>query len=589
MAHQYAQIAFTPSVRQVQNEQNSRSGYASMDNGEDYNFMLSQEESNFIQQRDSFYMASVSETDWPYVQHRGGPKGFLKIIDAQTLGFSDYSGNRQYISTGNFRTNDKVSLILMDYANRRRLKILGHISQVAADDWNTQVALEDDHYRARVERAFVIKITAFDWNCPQHITSRYSEDQLASLISPLQEEIKSLKEKLNQQSTTVSVDSDTNTLSDSKAEAKNEVRGEVKYEVKGESKDKHKDENISDDKFSLKITGIRQLTKDIRAYQLSNSTGEPLPAITAGAHLQVPVTINDSLSTHLKNKQGNQKTVWRSYSILNAQSDHNSPNAYYEIAVKRIDEGKGGSIALHQQYQLGLSLQCKPPQNFFALNESEKEAHTVLIAAGIGITPIIPMALTLLEKAQPFELHFAARSKSEMIYVDELSELLGNRLHLYPSNTGKKLSIDSLLSTQISRPTNSQMPPTQYYFCGPNEMLNDFVKGAKAAAIADEQIHYEQFAASPNSSAQAVQLTLTKSNKTIAVASDQSLLDALLDEGVEVPHSCKSGRCKSCVVQVSSDAEIAHLDSCLSETERASGKMCLCVSRPQSSGLYIEL
>ena len=120
MAHQYAKIAFTESVRQVQKEQNSRAGYAGMDTGEDYNFLISQQESDFIGNRDSFYMASVSETDWPYVQHRGGPKGFLKVIDEKTLGFADYKGNRQYISTGNFRTNDKVSLILMDYANRRR-------------------------------------------------------------------------------------------------------------------------------------------------------------------------------------------------------------------------------------------------------------------------------------------------------------------------------------------------------------------------------------------------------------------------------------------------------------------------------------
>ncbi len=148
MAHQYAQIAFTESVRQVQEEQNSRSGYADMDTGEDYNYLISQEESNFIQARDSFYMASVSETDWPYVQHRGGPKGFLKVIDEQTLGFADYKGNRQYVSTGNFRTNDKVSLILMDYANRRRLKIVGYISLVDEGDWDTLASLEDDNYRA---------------------------------------------------------------------------------------------------------------------------------------------------------------------------------------------------------------------------------------------------------------------------------------------------------------------------------------------------------------------------------------------------------------------------------------------------------
>jgi len=199
MAHQYAKIAFTKSVRQVQEEQNSRAGYAGMDTGEDYNFLISKRESDFIGNRDSFYMASVSETDWPYVQHRGGPKGFLKVIDEQTLGFADYKGNRQYISTGNFRTNNKVSLILMDYANRRRLKIIGYISQVDEGDWGKFTSLEDDHYRARVERAFIIKIAAFDWNCPQHITPRYSETELSALIKPLEDKIAQLTKQVNHQ------------------------------------------------------------------------------------------------------------------------------------------------------------------------------------------------------------------------------------------------------------------------------------------------------------------------------------------------------------------------------------------------------
>lgn len=200
MAHQYAKIAFTETVRQVQREQNSRQGYAGMDGGEDYNYLLSQNEAKFIADRDSFYMASVSETDWPYVQHRGGAKGFLKVIDENTLGFADFKGNRQYVSTGNFRTNDKVSIILMDYPNRRRLKILGHICLVDEQDWQTLAALEDDNYRATVERGFIIKIVAFDWNCPQHITPRYNETELSTIIEPLQQEIASLNSQLAEQS-----------------------------------------------------------------------------------------------------------------------------------------------------------------------------------------------------------------------------------------------------------------------------------------------------------------------------------------------------------------------------------------------------
>lgn len=195
MAHQFASIAFTDSVREVQEELGSRESYAGMDGGEDRNSVLSGREVEFIQERDSFYMASVSETGWPYVQHRGGSKGFLKVLDPQTLGFADFSGNRQYISTGNFLTNDRVSLILMDYPNRTRLKILGRVRHIT-DDLALLASLENTDYRARVERAFIIHIQAFDWNCPQHITPRYTDQDIERLIAPLRAENDALKRQI---------------------------------------------------------------------------------------------------------------------------------------------------------------------------------------------------------------------------------------------------------------------------------------------------------------------------------------------------------------------------------------------------------
>jgi hypothetical protein len=197
MAHKYAQIAFTEQVRQVQTEQNSRSAYARMDQGADYNYLLSDNEAAFIQDRDSFYMASVSETDWPYIQHRGGPKGFMRVLDESTIGFADFKGNRQYVSMGNFRGNDRVALFFMDYPNRRRLKLMGRIQPVANDNWELLARLETDGYRATVERGFVIHIEAFDWNCPQHITPRYTELEVQQLIAPLIEQNKALKAQLD--------------------------------------------------------------------------------------------------------------------------------------------------------------------------------------------------------------------------------------------------------------------------------------------------------------------------------------------------------------------------------------------------------
>ena len=193
MGHKFAEIAFTESVREVQSQLGSRSGYASLDGGEDSNNLLSEREASFISARDSFYMASVSETGWPYVQHRGGPASFVRVIDAQTIGFADFSGNRQYVSVGNLRKDDRVSLFFMDYPNRTRLKMLGRVRLVGDDEPELLAQLEMDDYRAVVERGFVIHIEAFDWNCPQHITPRYTEADMESTIAPLLQELNQLK------------------------------------------------------------------------------------------------------------------------------------------------------------------------------------------------------------------------------------------------------------------------------------------------------------------------------------------------------------------------------------------------------------
>jgi predicted pyridoxine 5'-phosphate oxidase superfamily flavin-nucleotide-binding protein len=194
MGHKFAELAFTGAVKQVQQEQGSRKAYARMDEGEDSNYRLGEAEAEFITQRDSFYMASVSETDWPYLQHRGGPKGFLRILDEQTLGFADFRGNRQYVSMGNFQNNDRVSLFFMDYPNRRRLKLLGRVRLVEEQETDLLARLAMPEYRAHVERGFVIIVEAYDWNCPQHITPRYSESEVEALVAPLLAEITDLKQ-----------------------------------------------------------------------------------------------------------------------------------------------------------------------------------------------------------------------------------------------------------------------------------------------------------------------------------------------------------------------------------------------------------
>lgn len=197
MQSRFAQIAFTPAVRLLQDKDGSRASYARGEAGAARNDPLGAGEAEFIAERDSFHMATVSETGWPYLQHRGGPKGFLKVLDAHTLAFADFQGNRQHVSEGNLAGNDRVALILMDYANRRRLKLLGRARMAsAAEEPALAAALTAGGYPAKVERVAVIRVEAFDWNCPQHITPRYSEQELEPILEPLHARIVELEEQL---------------------------------------------------------------------------------------------------------------------------------------------------------------------------------------------------------------------------------------------------------------------------------------------------------------------------------------------------------------------------------------------------------
>ncbi|MEM7429348.1 MAG: pyridoxamine 5'-phosphate oxidase family protein [Pseudomonadota bacterium] len=195
MARAFAEIAFTPEVREYQTALGSADSYAKFLGAEaDRRDTLGPEEAGFIQERDGFYQATVSETGWPYVQFRGGPAGFLKVLDEKTIAYADFRGNRQYLSAGNLSANDRVSLILMDYPNRRRLKIWGRARLVeTADDPELTTALHDEGYRARPERAVIIAVEALDWNCPQHIPRRFTIDEFEANFSALREEITRLR------------------------------------------------------------------------------------------------------------------------------------------------------------------------------------------------------------------------------------------------------------------------------------------------------------------------------------------------------------------------------------------------------------
>lgn len=196
MAQTFLHTLFGPGARALQMAAGSRESYARMEAGAGPVDILTARELDFIAARDSFYMASVSEDGWPYIQHRGGPVGFLRRIEGNRIGFADYRGNRQYLSTAHVTADDRVSLFLMDYPNRRRLKMIGHAH--VSDDPADIAALMPPDYAAEPERAFLIDVIGFDWNCPQHITPRFTEAEVRDGAQPLFDEIAALRERIAQ-------------------------------------------------------------------------------------------------------------------------------------------------------------------------------------------------------------------------------------------------------------------------------------------------------------------------------------------------------------------------------------------------------
>ena len=178
MNQNFTQFAFTESVKKVQEHYGTRHSYARMETSGD-RFTLTEDEISFIQSRDHFYLGTVGENGWPYVQFRGGPTGFLKVIDETTIAYIDFRGNGQYISTGNINASHKTSLFLIDYPSQRRLKIWAEstITQTSENE-NLVKALQMDGYKAKLERIVIFKVQAYDWNCPQHITPRYTMEEI---------------------------------------------------------------------------------------------------------------------------------------------------------------------------------------------------------------------------------------------------------------------------------------------------------------------------------------------------------------------------------------------------------------------------
>jgi predicted pyridoxine 5'-phosphate oxidase superfamily flavin-nucleotide-binding protein len=194
MPRKYTELTFTDSVKRTQQHYGTRRQGAKLEAMDWEDDRLSDRETAFISDRDGFYVASVGENGWPYVQFRGGPRGFVKVLDERTLAFADFRGNLQYVTTGNVKHDDRVALFFMDYANRQRLKVMARAKVFEVKDRPELVEqLEHRNYKARVERAVVYHVEAFDWNCPQHITPRWTANELAPMITEMQDRVRELE------------------------------------------------------------------------------------------------------------------------------------------------------------------------------------------------------------------------------------------------------------------------------------------------------------------------------------------------------------------------------------------------------------
>lgn len=535
MSHAYAQIAFTPAVRAVQERLGSRDQYAFLDEPPSSNDVLGEREAAFIESRDTLFQATVSETGWPYVQHRGGPAGFIKVLDEHTIAYPDFRGNVQFLSVGNLSRDDRISIILLDLANQRRLKLLGHASLV---DAGTRPELFErlrlEGHGARVERAFVIRIVGFDWNCPQHITPRFTEQEVAAMTAPLHLRAERAERRV--------------------AELDNPAHRTATLAS-----------SLGRGPLPLVVTAVRQLTPRVRSFELQHEAGKDLPAFEAGAHLALPVLLPDGSES------------LRHYSISSAPGDRQR----YEIAVLREDNGRGGSRFAHEAWAIGTVLHGAPPTNQFALNPGAR--HSVLIAGGIGITPLRAMALDLNNQGLSFELHHAARSRKEAAYADQLTAALGDRYRLYPPGTEDRTHFEQLVAA-------ARVPGVHVYVCGPAAMIDALREQAHQIGVPPEQFHSERFTAPTNQPVGApLEVHLKRSGRVVQVSAQESILEAVEKAGIAVPSSCRIGICRTCAVRVIS-GEPDHRDEVLSATERENdGLMCLCVSRARTPGLEIDL
>jgi vanillate O-demethylase ferredoxin subunit len=322
--------------------------------------------------------------------------------------------------------------------------------------------------------------------------------------------------------------------------------------------------------LTLRVTAIDAPTALIKSFTLEAADGARLPGYEPGAHLQVEIP-----------SSAGGVPQWRSYSLINLDPsvDPRAGVEAYRLGVRREDKGRGGSRHMHA-LEVGDTLNVRAPASHFPLAEPPR---VLLIAGGIGVTPIASMAAELAAQQRDFELHFSGRTRDALPFVEELRALAGERLMLHTDDDpATRLEIDALLDhAQVNQPI---------YVCGPAGMIDAVLASARKRGWHACDLHYELFAeAAPQEGDTAFEVELKSSGKRLTVPADKSLLDSLLENGTDVMYDCRAGYCGLCSTRVCS-GEIDHRDTYLSDADKTGSKvMQVCVSRCKSGHLVLDL
>jgi ferredoxin-NADP reductase len=322
-------------------------------------------------------------------------------------------------------------------------------------------------------------------------------------------------------------------------------------------------ESLINSTLSLRVERIQDETRLIKSFRLCATDGGLLPAFEPGAHIRIRVRLPDGSDAE------------RHYSLLSDPDNRE----FYEIGVLAEPGGRGGSLYLHEQIKEGDVMESRMPENEFPMATGAN--HSVLIAGGIGITPILSMLHRLTSEGRSFAMHYSARTHSEFALRDRIAEIADDSVHFYASRDprGQRLDLRRLLSTQ--------RPGVHVYVCGPRRMISAVRETAAELDWPSAQIHFESFGAEPSADDGPIRVHLTKSNRMLTVPAERSILDTLLDAGVNVAHDCKRGECRMCATRVL-DGKPDHRDLCLNPEERISS-MCVCVSRALGEELQLDL